>query len=339
VNASDAFAAFPEPQQTAARKAVGAAFPSNGHVSLEPISGGASGALICRLELESGNYLLRIETQANAFRNPHQYTCMALAAEAGIAPAIRFLDVERGVVIMDLVETIPLEEYPGGPWALVAGVAELACRLQSTTDFPRLLSYRAMLRRMLAAMSSPALFNQGLLDDHLDAFEHIDAVCPVYDASVSSHNDPNRRNVLFDGRRLWLIDWETAYSNDPITDIAILAENFAPSRTLEDRLLTVWSGRPPDEALRARLYLMRLMTRLYYAGLVLTPLVAAPAATPDRSLEAPTPEAFTRAVANGSLPAGSRPFMLTLGKLYLSGFLEGVRSARFKEATRLLEAR
>lgn len=29
--------------------------------------------------------------------------------------------------------------------------------------------------------------------------------------SVSSHNDTLPANILFDGKRLWMIDWESAY--------------------------------------------------------------------------------------------------------------------------------
>jgi hypothetical protein len=61
-------------------------------------------------------------------------------------------------------------------------------------------------------------------------------------APVSSHNDPVPANILFDGRRPWLIDWEWAYRNDPLVDVAIVLKrsdtgreagvrSFAPPRT------------------------------------------------------------------------------------------------------------
>ena len=37
---------------------------------------------------------------------------------------------------------------------------------------------------------------------------------------VSSHNDVLPRNVLFDGKRLWLIDWENGNRNEPLADLA-----------------------------------------------------------------------------------------------------------------------
>ncbi len=38
---------------------------------------------------------------------------------------------------------------------------------------------------------------------------------------------PIRATSLFDGKRLWLIDWETWHRNDPLVDVAILIDNLA----------------------------------------------------------------------------------------------------------------
>ncbi|WP_163592603.1 phosphotransferase, partial [Klebsiella pneumoniae] len=84
-------------------------------------------------------------------------------------------------------------------------------------------------------------------------------------APVSSHNDLNPRNILYDGRRLWLVDWEAAFLPDRYFDLAALANFF--TATPEDEVLlqaTYWSA-PPREAQAARLYLARQVNHLYYA--------------------------------------------------------------------------
>ena len=41
---------------------------------------------------------------------------------------------------------------------------------------------------------------------------------------VSSHNDLFKPdNILFDGQRIWLVDWEAAFLNDPYADLAAVA--------------------------------------------------------------------------------------------------------------------
>jgi aminoglycoside phosphotransferase (APT) family kinase protein len=62
---------------------------------------------------------------------------------------------------------------------------------------------------------------------------------------VSSHNDPNPRNLLFDGIRLWLVDWELASRNDHLFDLAIATTEIADTPDLETALLTAAFGRAP----------------------------------------------------------------------------------------------
>ena len=131
----------------------------------------------------------------------------------------------------------------------------------------------------------------------------------AYDAGasrlVSSHNDPTPNNILFDGERLWLIDWESACRNDPLVDAAIVLDQFARSRELEDVLLKAWFGRAPDEALRARLAPVRALTCLFYAGVMFSASAAASWAKDDTDLSAPTPEQFRLAIDEGRLIRGA----------------------------------
>jgi aminoglycoside phosphotransferase (APT) family kinase protein len=320
---------IPEHLRDTAREAVSSTFGSAPVVSIEPVVGGASGALAYRLEVDGRSYVLRMETRRSPLRNPHQYACMRIAADAGIAPPLRYADDNSGAAILDFIVQRPLQEYPGGPAQLAAAVGSLAAKLQDTVQFPVLGDYRVFLERMLTHMRT--VFAPGLLDPFVEAFGRIREVYP-WDASqhVSSHNDPNPRNILFDGKRLWLIDWETAYRNDPLTDIAILAENFAPTPELENVLLESWLGRAPDSAFRARLLLMRQLTRLYYAGLLFISSVKAPDLV--LNLTAPSPTAFRSQIASGQLKIASTETKVVLGKMILAGFLAGLSDSAFENA-------
>jgi hypothetical protein len=197
---------IPEHLHDAAHTALRTAFESTAVSFVEPVLGGASGALTHRIEANGGLYVLRMETRRSPLRNPHQYTCMRIAADAGVAPAVRYADERSGVAIIDYVTQQPLSAYPGGPSALAGAVGKLARQLQATAAFPVLGDYRVFLERMLGYVRTK--FTPGLLDPHLEAFDRIRQVYPWDEsAHVSSHNDPNPRNILFDGDRLWLIDW------------------------------------------------------------------------------------------------------------------------------------
>ena len=54
-----------------------------------------------------------------------------------------------------------------------------------------------------------------------------------------------------------MIDWELAYRNDPLVDVAIMLDSFAPSPELESGAAAAWFGRAPDETLYDRLVQVR----------------------------------------------------------------------------------
>jgi aminoglycoside phosphotransferase (APT) family kinase protein len=140
---------------------------------------------------------------------------------------------------------------------------------------------------------------------------------------VSSHNDPVPRNVLFDGQRLWMIDWESAYRNDPLVDVAIALDSFAPTPDLEQVFLRAWRGQRAPAAISDRLAKVRALTRLYYAGVFLSASAAASGALADHDISAPTVATFRRAILNGQITPGSPKAKHILGKMYLSSFMTG----------------
>jgi thiamine kinase-like enzyme len=63
------------------------------------------------------------------------------------------------------------------------------------------------------------VFAPGLLDPYMEAFGRIRQAYPWTQQHISSHNDPNPATSSR-RERLCLVDWETAYRTDPLTDIA-----------------------------------------------------------------------------------------------------------------------
>ncbi len=306
------------------RSAVDAALGSVAISAISPVGGGASGAFPFRVEVDGRIYLVRIEGPASPLRNPHQYESMRIAAEAGIAPRIYHIDEAVRVAVMDFVEERPLSGFLGGPHALAHAIGDLLRRVQATAPFPAFVEYPDMVARLWAWVCQTGLFAPGVLDRHSDHLAHVRERY-VWQATdlVSSHNDLVPRNVLFDGTRLWLIDWESAYRNDPLVDVAITLDCFAASPDLESVLSTAWLGRAFDRELADRLALVRALTRLYYAGVFLSASAASSGTVADRDLAAPTVPDFRRAIREGRLKAGVPETKHILGKMYLASFLTG----------------
>ncbi len=327
------FDSIPAERREAARSAVAAAFGASAQVTLQPVTGGAS-AMIHRLDVAGRPYLLRIEAPDGGLRDAKRgFACMHIAAEACVAPPVIHADPETGVAIMQFIALQPLDAYPGGPAGLVRGVGELIARLQAAPAFPPAGDYAVIIERVLDYVRGSPLFAPGLLDPHLERFQQ---VCEAYpwasSPGVSASNDPNARNVLYDGERLWLVDWELSFRNDPFVDVAILADNFAHTPELVEGLLKAWLGRAPDPFDHARFTLMRPMTRLFYAAILFSRFAGVPRETPETDLTPMTPAELRAAVAEGRLSNAGLDTLYALGKMMLAGFMTGASAPGFEEA-------
>jgi aminoglycoside phosphotransferase (APT) family kinase protein len=328
---------LPPPEREAARAALREALGTTPIEAVAPVSGGTTAARLFRIDAGGRHYLLRmegpvsplqllrIEGPASTLQNPHQYIPLRIAAEAGIAPRLYYADEGSRIAVMDFVSRRPLGTYAGGLSALTKALGELLARLHATPAFPHLVRYPEIVARLWSHVCRSGLFAPGVLDRYSEHFEHIRAAYIWNDAnSLSSHNDSIPANVLYDGNRLWMIDWESAYRNDPLVDIAIMSDSVARSPELEDTLLRSCLGRAPDAAVRERLRLVRALNRLYYASVLLSASATAPRTAPDTGTEAPTPEEFKAAIRSGRLKARTPAARHVLGKMFLASFMNDV---------------
>lgn len=320
----DPFAPLSAAQRHAAQQALAAVLGTAANAGIRPLTGGVSGAFVFLVEGKGRRFVLRIEGPASPLRNPHQYRSMRIAAEQGIAPAVHYLDENDRVVMMDFVEEKPIEAYPDGAPGLARAIGAMIGKLQSAPLFPSFVDYPDIVSRLWRHVCRTGLFAPGLLDN---ASQRLAQICSTYDPRaqdyVSSHNDVLPRNVLFDGRQIWLIDWESAYRNDPLVDVATALDNFAPSQDLEAILLQAWLGREPDRQMRDRLAQVRALTRLYYTGVLFSAAAQGPRAAPENSLSPLSTDEFERAIRGRRLLPETPETSLALGKMFLASFLSG----------------
>ncbi|MGH9695817.1 MAG: hypothetical protein ACRD5Z_16815, partial [Bryobacteraceae bacterium] len=100
----DSFDGLSAAQRDSVRSALVASFGSAPPGAIMRMTGGASGASTFKVEVGDRCFLLRIEGQPGPLRNPHQYVSLRIAAEAGIAPSIRYIDEKARVAVMDYIE-------------------------------------------------------------------------------------------------------------------------------------------------------------------------------------------------------------------------------------------
>lgn len=322
---AEVFSAIAEDRRAAALAAIASVADPASVTGISPTTPGASGASTLRIDTRLHTYLLRLEAGRRGFQNPaRSYPCLLAAAQAGIAPAVHHADEDAGVLLMDFVAERPLTEYPGGESALLRALGAMVAQLQTTAPFPSVTNdFGALVAALLELIRDGGLFAPGVLDGHVAGLASVRAAYPRAARQVSAHNDINPRNVLFDGTRLWLIDWELAFRNDPLSDVANIANNFSEVPDVDTLVLEGWLGGAPDDDTRHRLGLMRDLHRLFSGTLLLAGFIGERG--PEAELTAMTPDEFRATIMRGEL-RGTPELLYVLGKMHLVGFSAAQRS-------------
>lgn len=210
--------------------------------------------------------------------------CALLGATtaAGLAPALLYCDPGRGLLVTRFVE--------GGAWT-----REAARR-------PRNLQRVAGLLRRLHALPVPggvcqrdfaataAALRIAVGDDSArdsearlcaEAGEKFRRLAACARGTVAPcHNDVHHLNLLDDGDRLWLVDWEYGGAGDPIYDLASLCCHHLLNDQERATLLNAYGERPglDPERLAAACWTFDFVQWLWYR-------VAARRAEPSRRAE------------------------------------------------------
>ncbi len=225
----------------------------SGPITVEPLPGG----------LTNRNYLARDAHCAHVVRigrdNPEHMILRAneLAASraahrAGVSPPV--IHAEPGVLVLDYIEGAALT--PEGVRANLGPVLDLVARAHR--EIPRHFRGPAMMfwvfqviRDYAARLAEEASPHAPILPDLRGAAQWLErAVGPV--EIVFGHNDLLAANVIDDGTRLWLIDWDYAGFNSPLFDLGGLAGLNALAPDQEKALLEAYFQRPADEGLLHR---------------------------------------------------------------------------------------
>lgn len=333
----------PQDKHEAVTHALRTVFSTDALDELIPLRGGMSTALVCRIAVGGRSALLRVEAVRDQLRDPvRQYACMGIAAAAGVAPPLWFADPETGVAIMDYVAERPRTEYPGGTPGLVLEIGGLIARLQATPAFPSLVDYLDGVDAVIGSVLAMGVIDERACAEHLAGYREIRDAYPrlANDALVSSHNDPNPGNLLYDGRRVWMVDWEAAFASDPHVDPAIVANWFGVEGDAENALLHAVFGEV-DEARRARFLLMRQICNMFLATMMLSLVgsTRAPGTPPITDLEGPDLATVRGGLKTGEVQIGRTDGQLLFAKAALRAVRDTARGPAFAAAARLLASR
>ena len=293
------------------------------------LTDGLSAAKVYKIVVKDQHYVLKLADLAEAI---HDHSCMEFAANDGVAPPVYYINKTTGVTITGYIQHIPLQTAFNSPNILLM---ELTKTIRSIHELP-LFSKESSLLDTVDGLVNEFKASQMLTGSAFDScfayYEVIKACYPWHDSDkVSSHNDLNPNNMIFDGEKIWIIDWEAAFKNDRYVDLAITANFFAVADQEEHIMLETYFGDGLKEYNRARFFIMRQICRIVYAMLMfrLANASARTGAIHDPNMEGVTITVIRKQLADGQLNLAEYQGQLLFGKAMLNEALNNMRSARF----------
>ena len=188
----------------------------------------------------------------------HELAASRAAHAAGISPAV--LHAEPGVLVLDLVEGRTFGPADVRQRHNLERILPLLRRVHR--DLPRHLRGPTLafwvfhvLRDYAAALADVRHRLVGELPGLLARAERLErAVGPI--DLVFGHNDLLAANLIDDGARLWLVDWDYGGWNSPLFDLGGLASNNELPPADRDWLLEAYFERALSDELRRRAHAM-----------------------------------------------------------------------------------
>ncbi len=326
---------IPEAKQPAVMRALSEAFGVTDVDEMHPLTGGLGPSLVFRIVVRGTPYLLRVIVRREVIYDPtREFACMQLASDAGIAPRIWYANEEDLVLITDFVAPQP---FPNDVALLVAATVR---RLHSLPGFPppKTGSYLDTMDGLARRFQAANILSGGATEEMLGGYAEVRRVYPRDDKElVASHNDLKPQNMVFDGSRVWLVDWEAAFLNDPYVDLAIAANFFVKDDGQEEDYLGTYFGEPAGDDRRARFYLMRQQMHVFYVAFLM--LFAAGSGRPiDPDLTAPGFREFHERLISGEVALVTPEERVEYAKVHLNEALRNMRTQRFSDAIAQVEA-
>lgn len=294
------------------------------------LAGGLSAAAVYKLSIKGSFYVLKLEPPS-ALSDHTLSNNLQLAAAAGIAPQVYYLDTANGISITDFIAPKPLRT--------VFTPDQLVQKLATTIKCIHAVPCHAAGRELITVVDGLVqqfkarnILSGALLDECLGHYSTIKSKYPWKDTEkVFSHNDLNPNNILCDGEKIWVIDWDAAFPNDKYVDLASAANFFVHDEVREHIFLKAYFGKEPDDYKTARFYLMRQICRIVYAMLMFELAAQGKPANyaHPQEMEGIDLKTFGALMESGKISLAGYEGQLMYGKALINEALYQMRSPRF----------
>lgn len=281
------------------------------------LAGGLSGAEVYAVTTSTGRFVLRTQGASRAVWS-RAIALQRLAADAGIAPELVAVDEGSGTAISVLIEGTPFglaAWQPEQRSAAFASLVQVLARLHAIPLDPAVFPAEDILELARAIWTKQSR-RPGFPAWAIELEARLDAACAIIARDprrVFSHMDLSPMNVLWDGQRVWLLDWDIAGLAHPYMDLAAIANfmNLADADALG--LLAAQERATIDDTQRQVFLAMRDLSRITYGAVFMRLIPDLTAMAFASRADTPTLKDCYAALAAGSLSPAAASGQAMLG--------------------------
>jgi thiamine kinase-like enzyme len=237
----------------------------NGPIEIVPLLGGITNRNYLITD-SCKRFVVRLGTDipVHHISRASELAASKAAHAAGLSPAV--IHHEPGVLVLDFIEGRQLAPEDICRPSMLPDIVSLVrrCHQNVAKHFrgPTTMFWVFhVLRDYAAALTAADSAHKARLDDFMTIAADLERQAGPFDIAFC-HNDLLANNLLDDGRRLWLIDWDYAGFNTPLFDLGGLASNNGLSEPQEIDLLEAYFEMPVDDGLWRRYQAMKCASLL-----------------------------------------------------------------------------
>jgi aminoglycoside phosphotransferase (APT) family kinase protein len=234
--------------------------------TITKISAGLSGAGVYRVEAAEQTFVLKIsrtDVPAEGWRRTVHI--QQLAASAGLAPDVCHVDEARRAVVSVFIADKSFPMLFMDPRTRDVALAKLGQTLRHVHELALPPDAEGKdPRDFLASVWSEFEGPLELPPFVRDAVQRVlNEPPPARErALVLSHNDVNPSNLVYDGEKIVLLDWDAAGPNDPLYDLAAISLFFRMDDDTCQQLIAAHDGEAVSDLPARFAYLRRLVAVL-----------------------------------------------------------------------------
>lgn len=217
---------------------------------IEPLGGGITNV---NLTVRDGDrkFVVRLgdDIEEHGVMRWNELAVSRAAAKAGFSPNV--IHSEPGVLVLEFLDAVTFQETDVCTAENLPRIIELVARvhreLGAELTTPVLAFWPFQVNRTyIARLQAEGSSHKSILPGMLKRSAMLETAVGQVDL-VIGHNDLLAANILDDGKRLWLIDWEYAGFNSPLFDLAGLASNNGLSEPQEHAMLEQYFGTASEQ--------------------------------------------------------------------------------------------